>query len=126
VRDFNQKRSILAQTGEFYVQNGAAVARNGKLMDKMRKSLRKCTIKLSICDRIFNQKRIMLKWVFENIRKRSKTFENVRKHSKSKAEYSKIARRGGLLWIKGMGKKSIKNKDLELGEKEINMWGKLW
>jgi len=47
--------------------------------------------------RKINQKRIMLKWVFENIRKRSKTFKNIqklsgniRKLTRNIQKYSKI------------------------------------
>ncbi len=52
----------------------------------MHKFLRKSAGDLAKCDGNFNQKRIMLKWVFENIRKRSKTFKNIRKRANFRVE----------------------------------------
>jgi len=56
----------------------------------MRKFIRKCE-RISIKSADFRTKRAgVLKWVFENIRKRSKIFENIQKLARNIRKYSKI------------------------------------
>jgi len=56
----------------------------------VRKFIRKCE-RISIKSADFRIKRAgVLKWVFENIRKRLKIFENIQKLSRNIQKYSKI------------------------------------
>jgi len=63
---------------------------SGKFIRNRQDGLRQC-VRISIKSADFRTKRAgVLKWVFENIRKRLKIFENIQKLYRNVQKYSKI------------------------------------
>jgi len=83
-KNFNQKCLKMGGLGKGGGQS------SGKFIRNRQDGLRQCE-RISIKSADFRTKRAgVLKWVFENVRKRSKIFKNIQKLSRNIRKYSKI------------------------------------